>query len=85
MAKAKNVLVKDFFMWLNFMNHNLKFFHTIHYDLTVKVVPVMSTDNFVKPFVAGPCTKDPLELNDDPWAAQKKEDVELLYSTVAPA
>lgn len=54
MAIAKSDLVKDFFMWLNFMKHNLKFFHTIHYDLTVKVVPVISTDNFVKPFVAGP-------------------------------
>ncbi len=54
MAKAKNVLVKDFFMWLNFVNYNLELFTTIHYDLTVKVVPVMSTDNFVKPFVAGP-------------------------------
>jgi hypothetical protein len=54
MAIAKSDLVKDFFRRLNFMNHNLKFFNKIHYDLTVKVVPVMSTDNFVKPFVAGP-------------------------------
>ena len=65
-AKAKSDLVKDFFMWLNFVNHNLEFFNALSYDLTVNVDPVISTINFVKPLVAGPCTNDPLALNADP-------------------
>lgn len=66
MATAKSDLVNDFFMWLYFMNHNLEFFNSNYYALTVKVVPVISTDNFVNPLVAGPCTKAPLALNADP-------------------
>jgi hypothetical protein len=34
--------------------------------LTVKVVPEISTINFVSPLVAGPETKDPSEPNTDP-------------------
>ena len=64
-AKAKSDLVKDFFMWLNFVNHKLEFITTLSYDLTVNVVPVISTLNFVNAFSAGPFTHDPLALNDD--------------------
>ena len=72
-------------MWLNLVNHKLEFINTLSYDLTVNVDPVISTVKFVKPLVAGPFTNDPLALNADPCAEQKKEVVELLYSTVAPA
>jgi hypothetical protein len=81
-AKATNDLTRDFFIGLLFLSKSkIK----IIYALTVKVDPVISTVNFVSPFVAGPCTKPPLELKVEPWAAHKKEEVELLYSTVAPA
>ncbi len=53
-------------MWLIYMSHNLEFFNALSYDLTVNVDPVISTINFVKPLVAGPCTNDPLALNADP-------------------
>ena len=65
-AKAKSDLVKDFFMWLNLVNHKLEFINTLSYDLTVNVDPVISTVKFVKPLVAGPFTNDPLALNADP-------------------
>ena len=49
------------------------------------MVPVISIDNLLKPFGAGPCNRSPAELNVEPCAAHKKDDVVALYSTVAPA
>lgn len=65
-AKAKSDLVNDFFMWLNFVNHKLKFINTLSYDLTVNVDPEITTVKLVKPLSAGPFTNDPLALNVDP-------------------